>query len=125
MPEGFARSSPHLVNLKPDDLVFTTAPGSVVRSANWRQGVSLPVRKRAGISDRFRVHDLRHTAAALMIQAGYPPKMLQEILGHASIATTLDLYGNSRELHQTGEKPQVAMSGRGSSGLSKAFGMAA
>ena len=29
-----------------------------------------------------------------MIQAGYPPKMLQEILGHASITTTLDLYGH-------------------------------
>ncbi|MGH3408658.1 MAG: tyrosine-type recombinase/integrase [Streptosporangiaceae bacterium] len=30
-------------------------------------------------------HDLRHTAASLMIQAGYPPKMLQAIMGHASI----------------------------------------
>ncbi len=34
----------------------------------------------------------RHTAASLMIQAGYPPKMLQEIMGHASITTTLDLH---------------------------------
>ena len=84
----------HIANLKPDDLVFTTASGCVVRSANWRQGVFLPLRERVGISDRFRVHDLRHTAAALMIQAGYPPKMLQEILGHASITTTLDLYGH-------------------------------
>ena len=33
-------------------------------------------------------------AAALMIQAGYPPKMLREIFGHASITTTLDLYGH-------------------------------
>lgn len=80
--------------MKPDDLVFTTASGSVVRSSNWRQAVFLPARSRAGISDRFRIHDLRHTAAALMVQAGYPPKMLQEILGHASITTTLDLYGH-------------------------------
>lgn len=29
-----------------------------------------------------------------MIQAGYPPKGIQEILGHASITTTLDLYGH-------------------------------
>ena len=29
-----------------------------------------------------------------LIQAGYPPKMLQAILGHASITTTLDLYGH-------------------------------
>ena len=78
----------------PDDLVFTTVSGSIVRSANWRQKVFLPARKQAGVSDRFRIHDLRHTAAALMIQAGYPPKMLQEILGHASITTTLDLYGH-------------------------------
>ena len=41
-----------------------------------------------------RLDDLRHTAASLMIQAGYPPKMLQEIMGHASITTTLDLYGH-------------------------------
>lgn len=80
--------------LKPDDLVFTTASGSLVRSSNWRQGVFLSARKLAGISDRFRIHDLRHTAAALMVQAGYPPKMLQEILGHACITTTLDLYGH-------------------------------
>jgi integrase len=29
-----------------------------------------------------------------MIHAGYPPKMLQDILGHAGITTTLDLYGH-------------------------------
>jgi integrase len=43
-------------------------------------------------SPLFRIHDLRYTAASLMIQAGYPPKMVQEIMGHASITTTLDLY---------------------------------
>ena len=32
-----------------------------------------------------------------MIQAGYPPKMLQEILGHANITTTLDLYEDEDE----------------------------
>jgi Phage integrase family len=75
----------------PDDLVFTTASGSMVRLSNWRQAVFLPARRKAGISDRFRIHDLRHTAAALMVQAGYPPKMLQAILGHASITTTLGI----------------------------------
>ena len=79
---------------RPDDLVFTMPSGSVVRLPNWRRAVFLPARARAGLSDRFRVHDLRHTAASLMIQVGYPPKMLQEIMGHASITTTLDLYGH-------------------------------
>jgi integrase len=59
-----------------------------------RIAVFLPARSRACISPRCRLHDLRHTAASLMVQAGYPPKMLQEILGHASITTTLDLYGH-------------------------------
>ena len=68
--------------------------GSVMRMSNWRRAIFVPARARAGLSDRFRVHDLRHTAASLMIQAGYPPKMLQEIMGHASITTTLDLYGH-------------------------------
>ena len=83
-----------VVGKNPDDLVFTTASGSMVRLSNWRQAVFLPARRKARISDRFRIHDLRHTAAALMVQAGYPPKMLQAILGHASITTTLDLYGH-------------------------------
>jgi integrase len=77
-----------------DQLVFTVPGGSVMRLSNWRRSVFLSARRRAGLSDRFRVHDLRHTAASLMIQAGYPPKMLQEIMGHASITTTLDLYGH-------------------------------
>lgn len=79
---------------RPDDLLFTVRGGSVVRLSNWRRAVFLPARSRAGLSERFRIHDLRHTAASLMIQAGYPPKMLQEIMGHASITTTLDLYGH-------------------------------
>ena len=68
--------------------------GTALRLSNWRQANFLPARARAGLSGRFRIHDLRHTAASLMISAGYPPKMLQEIMGHASITTTLDLYGH-------------------------------
>jgi integrase len=79
---------------RPDDLIFTMPGGSVMRMSNWRRATFVPARSRAGLSDRFRVHDLRHTAASLMIQVGYPPKMLQEIMGHASITTTLDLYGH-------------------------------
>jgi integrase len=73
---------------KPEDLVFTMPGGSMLRLPNWRRGVFLAARDRAGISPRFRLHDLRHTAASLMIQAGYAPKMLQEIMGHASVTTT-------------------------------------
>ena len=77
-----------------DQLVFTMPGGGVMRMPNWRRAVFLSARRRANLSDRFRVHDLRHTAASLSFQAGYPPKVLQEIMGHASITTTLDLYGH-------------------------------
>jgi integrase len=49
-----------------DQLVFTMPGGSVMRLSNWRRSVFLSARRRAGLSDRFRVHDLRHTAASLM-----------------------------------------------------------
>lgn len=41
----------------------------------------------------LRVHDLRHTAASLAIAAGADVKVLQRMLGHASAAMTLDVYG--------------------------------
>src|SRR5205823_14911357 len=53
-----------------DELVFTMPGGGVMRMTNWRRSIFLSARRRAGLSDRFRVHDLRHTAASLMIQAG-------------------------------------------------------
>jgi integrase len=43
---------------------------------------------------RLRVHDLRHTAATLMLLKGVPAKDISEMLGHASVAITLDLYSN-------------------------------
>jgi integrase len=45
---------------RPDELVFTMPGGSVVRLSNWRYAVFVPARSRAGLSDRFRIHDLRH-----------------------------------------------------------------
>lgn len=42
----------------------------------------------------IRVHDLRHTNATLMLDAGISPKVAQERLGHASIATTMDIYSH-------------------------------
>lgn len=44
--------------------------------------------------DHVRLHDLRHTAATLMLQEGIHPKAVQEIMGHASISTTLGIYGH-------------------------------
>jgi integrase len=41
---------------------------------------------------RIRLHDLRHTHATLLIQAGVPIKVVSERLGHASVAFTMQVY---------------------------------
>ena len=43
---------------------------------------------------RVRLHDLRHTHATHLLQAGVHPKVVQERLGHATISTTLDIYSH-------------------------------
>ena len=48
---------------------------------------------RAGLQ-HIRFHDLRHTAATLMLRQGVHPKMASEMLGHSTIAITLDLYSH-------------------------------
>ncbi len=47
----------------------------------------------AKVSD-FRFHDLRHTAATLMLAHGVHPKIVSERLGHSTIAMTLDRYSH-------------------------------
>lgn len=49
--------------------------------------------KIAGLPD-IRFHDLRHTAATLMLQQGIHPKIVQERLGHSQISLTLDTYSH-------------------------------
>ena len=49
------------------------------------------------------LNDLRHTAATLALKAGVDPTLVLEILGHARVAITLDLY-----LHVTEEMHYVA-----------------
>ncbi|HJP70553.1 MAG TPA: site-specific integrase [Candidatus Limnocylindria bacterium] len=52
-----------------------------------------PLLKAAGLP-LIRFHDLRHTAATLMLSAGVNPKIASEMLGHASVAFTLDRYSH-------------------------------
>ena len=57
----------------------------------------------AGIK-RFCMHALRHTYATRAIEAGMQPKVLQKLLGHSSIKTTMDRY-----VHVTGESMESAV----------------
>lgn len=49
---------------------------------------------------RLRFHDLRHTAATLMIQTGVPIKVVSQRLGHTSIVITLNRYAHILPSHQ-------------------------
>jgi len=64
--------------------------GTVVYKYHWR-----PTLKRLGLSP-VRLHDLRHSAATLWLEAGLPLKLVQELLGHASMTITADVYSHIR-----------------------------
>ena len=52
-----------------------------------------PLLKRAKVP-QIRFHDLRHTCATLLLSKNVNPKVVSEMLGHASIAITLDTYSH-------------------------------
>jgi integrase len=75
----------------PDHLIFTSPLGKTLRLNNWRKNVFDPAVKTTGLVG-LRPHDLRHTAASLAIRSGAHVKVVQQMLGHASAAMTLDVY---------------------------------
>ncbi|MGH3624188.1 MAG: tyrosine-type recombinase/integrase [Sciscionella sp.] len=77
------------------DLLFTTAQGHSLRSHNWRVREFNAAVKAAELDDEgLTPHKLRHTAASLAIAAGADVKVLQQMLGHADAAMTLNIYGH-------------------------------
>jgi integrase len=50
--------------------------------------------KVAGLSERLRLHQARHTYASFMIAAGVNAKALSSYMGHASVTITYDRYGH-------------------------------
>jgi integrase len=57
-----------------------------------------PLLKRAGLP-HFRFHDLRHTCAMLLLTQNVNPKVASDMLGHSSIAITLDTYSHVLPKH--------------------------
>jgi integrase len=79
---------------KNQDLVFATSTGSPLDQINLLRRHFRPLLKAAGLPTTFRVYDLRHTCATLLLAAGENPKVVSERLGHASVALTLDIYSH-------------------------------
>ncbi len=76
------------------DLVFANTVGKPLQPGNIRARSFEPLLERAALP-RLRFHDLRHTAATLLLGAGIHPKVVSEMLGHSSVTITLDLYSHA------------------------------
>jgi integrase len=74
-------------------LVFATAKGTPLEAQNVVNRHFKPLLNRAGLP-LIRWHDLRHTCATLPLGRGVHPKLVQHLLGHASITMTLDRYSH-------------------------------
>jgi integrase len=71
---------------------FTNESGREIEPRNLTKAMKKAMRK-AGVPV-IRFHDLRHTFATLGLKAGISPKVIQEMLGHAFVKITLDLYSH-------------------------------
>jgi integrase len=74
-------------------LVFTPQIGTLINPTNLRRRSFAPLLEKAGLP-QIRFHDLRHTCATLLLSRNVHPKYVQELLGHATVAITLDTYSN-------------------------------
>jgi integrase len=75
------------------DLVFTTELGAPTDGRDLIRKWFRPLLIRAGLPP-IRIHDLRHSYASIALARGVHPKVVQEALGHSTIAVTLDLYSH-------------------------------
>lgn len=74
-------------------LVFANEVGRPMEDTNVRRRSFEPLLAKAELP-RIRFHDLRHTAATLLLAQGIHPKIVSERLGHSRVGTTLDLYSH-------------------------------
>ena len=74
-------------------LLFATGKGTPLDAQNVINRHFKPLLKDAGLPD-IRFHDLRHTCATLLLGRNVNPKLVQHLLGHASITMTLDTYSH-------------------------------
>ncbi len=85
-----------VLDLDKPDYLFTNGVGNPLRAQEyfqaWKPGRELAQKR--GLKKSPRVHDLRHSCASWMIQAGVPLPVIQVQLGHESIKTTVDRYGH-------------------------------
>src|SRR5687767_4505217 len=88
------------------ELVFPSTVGTPLWGGNLNRTCKATLQC-AGLPKSTRFHDLRHTCATLLLKQGVNPKFVQELLGHADISLTLNVY--SHVLPVMGEATADAM----------------
>ncbi len=76
-----------------NDLIFTSTIGTPLNYKNMIERSFKPLVRAAGVP-MIRFHDLRHTAASLMLSRGVSIFIVSKILGHARPSITSDIYGH-------------------------------
>ena len=76
------------------DLIFPNSLGGLMIPDNLVKRSFKPLIQKAGFQPEMRFHDLRHTAATLLLSRGVNIKVVSEMLGHADIAITLRIYAH-------------------------------
>ena len=74
--------------------VFCSTAGTPINVHNLHNRSWKPLLKSAGLPAHTRMHDLRHSAASLLLGQGVPVKVVSEMLGHADVSTTLSIYAH-------------------------------
>jgi integrase len=74
-------------------LIFASKSGEPLNRQQVTANRFKPLLKRAGLPE-IRFHDLRHTCATLLLSKNVNPKVVSEMLDHASIAIILDTYSH-------------------------------
>ena len=74
------------------DFIFSSSVGTPIDASNLRLEFH-KVLDRAGLP-KIRFHDLRHTAASLMLNHGIPVIVVSKMLGHSKPTITMDIYGH-------------------------------
>jgi integrase len=93
----------------PLGLVFPNADGRPIHPNHWGRTEFRRLVAAAGAPKEFRLYDLRHTCATLMLASGVHPKIVSERLGHATTKLTLDTYSHVTPTMQ--DEATVAIAG--------------
>jgi integrase len=86
---------------RPEDLVFPNSVGKIETLPTIHNRILAPLQKAAGIAPpkgqkgpRYGMHSLRHAAASLWIDSNKNIKEVQRLMGHSTVAMTLDVYSH-------------------------------